>query len=31
TQSQGDKIREELDEHIDKMRIEYGKKIKLMK
>ncbi len=30
TQSQGDKIREELDEHIDKRRIEYGKKIKLL-
>ena len=30
TESRGDKIREELDEHIDKRRIEYGKKIKLL-
>lgn len=30
TQTRGDSIREELDEHIDKRRIEYGKKIKLI-
>ena len=30
TETRGDTIREELDEHIDKRRIEYGKKIKLI-
>jgi len=30
SQSRGDTIREELDEHIDKRKIEYSKKIKLI-